>query len=245
MSKGVSTKVTYKPYSQAERWLLPTSLDELVPQDHCVRTVSTTIDELHIEGLFEKYAKGGGASRYNPVMLVKTLVYGYMTGVFSSRKLGKALRENIYFMWLAGNQKPDFRTINAFRGKELKETVEELFVGVVKLLNQKGYVQLQNYFLDGTKIESAANKYTFVWRKAVEKNEARLDKNLRELLTEIDEENTAENTEYGDKDLEEYQEHEPITSEEIKDFAEALRKKLEKIEDEKGAAKKEFQEKNL
>ncbi|HOS30988.1 MAG TPA: transposase, partial [Treponemataceae bacterium] len=205
MSKGVSAKVTYKPYSQSEMWLLPPSLDELVPQDHCVRTVSNTIDELHIEGIFEKYAKGGGASRYNPVMLVKILIYGYMTGLFSSRKLGKAVKENIYYMWLAGNQKPDFRTINAFRGKELKETVEEIFVAVVKLLNQKGYVQLQNYFVDGTKIESAANKYTFVWRRAVEKNETKLDKNLRELLKEIDEENNAENAQYGENDLAEFQ----------------------------------------
>lgn len=240
MSKGVSAKVTYKPYSQSEMWLLPPSLDELVPQDHCVRTVSNTIDELHIEGIFEKYAKGGGASRYNPVMLVKILIYGYMTGLFSSRKLGKAVKENIYYMWLAGNQKPDFRTINAFRGKELKETVEEIFVAVVKLLNQKGYVQLQNYFVDGTKIESAANKYTFVWRRAVEKNETKLDKNLRELLKEIDEENNAENAQYGENDLAEFQEHEPITSEEIKDFAAVLREKLEKMADEKIEAKKKL-----
>lgn len=158
MSRGVSTKVRYKPYSQSDQWLLPPSLDELVPQNHCVRTLNDTIDALQIEGIFKDFAKGGGASRYNPVMLVKIIIYGYMTGVFSSRKLGRAVKENIYFMWLAGNQKPDFRTINAFRGKELKETIEEIFVSVVKLLNQKGYVQLQNYYVDGTKIESAANK---------------------------------------------------------------------------------------
>lgn len=68
-------------------------------------------------------------------------------------------------MWLAGNNKPDFRTINAFRGEKLKGTIEEIFISTVKLLYKKGYVSLEKYFVDGTKIESAANRYTFAWKK--------------------------------------------------------------------------------
>ena len=75
MSKGVSDKITFKPYNQYEQWLLPPSLDELVPENHFVRIVSKTVDELRIEDVFAKYTKGGGASRYNPVMLLKVLVY--------------------------------------------------------------------------------------------------------------------------------------------------------------------------
>ena len=73
MSRGVSNKITYKPYNQGEQWLLPPSLDELVPQNHFIRIVSKTVDELEIEEVFARNTKGGGASRYNPVMLLKVM----------------------------------------------------------------------------------------------------------------------------------------------------------------------------
>ena len=84
MSRGVSDKITYKPYNQGEQWLLPPSLDELVPQNHFVRIVSKTVDELEIEEIFARNTKGGGASRYNPIMLLKVLIYCHMTGTYSS-----------------------------------------------------------------------------------------------------------------------------------------------------------------
>ena len=161
MSRGVSDKITYKPYNQGEQWLLPPSLEELVPQNHFVRIVSKTVDELEIEKVFARNTKGGGASRYNPVMLLKVLIYCYMTGTYSSRQIAKQCRENVNVMWLTGFQKPDFRTVNTFRSEKLKDSIEEIFVSTVKLLNMKGYVSLEKYFVDGTKIESAANKYTF------------------------------------------------------------------------------------
>ena len=152
MSRGVSDKITYKPYNQGEQWLLPPSLDELVPQNHFVRIVSKTVDELEIEEVFARNTKGGGASRYNPVMLLKVLIYCYMTGIYSSRQIAKQCRENVNVMWLTGFQKPDFRTINAFRSEKLKDSIEEIFVSTVRLLNRKGYVSLEKYFVDGTKI---------------------------------------------------------------------------------------------
>ena len=153
MSRGVSDKITYKPYNQGEQWLLPPSLDELVPQNHFVRIVSKTVDELEIKEVFARNTKGGGASRYNPVMLLKVLIYCYMTGTYSSRQIAKQCRENVNVMWLTGFQKPDFRTINTFRSEKLKDSIEEIFVSTVKLLNRKGYVSLEKYFVDGTKIE--------------------------------------------------------------------------------------------
>ncbi|MDY4831133.1 MAG: transposase, partial [Treponema sp.] len=152
------------------QWLLPPSLDELVPQNHFARIVSKTVDELEIEEAFARNTKGGGASRYNPVMLLKVMIYCYMTGIYSSRQIARQCRENVNVMWLTGFQKPDFRTINTFRSEKLKDSIEEIFVSTVRLLNRKGYVSLEKYFVDGTKIESAANKYTFVWKKATEKN---------------------------------------------------------------------------
>lgn len=231
MSRGVSDKITFKPYNQGEQWLLPPSLDELVPENHFVRIVSKTVDELRIEDVFAKYTKGGGASRYNPVMLLKVLVYCYMTGTYSSRQIAKQCRENVNVMWLTGFQKPDFRTINKFRSEKLKDSIEEIFVAAVKLLNRKGYVSLEKYFVDGTKIESAANRYTFVWKKAVEKNEKKLDEKLRIFLNDVDEITHKENQVYGDKDFAETGTDDPVTSEDIKAAAEEINKKLAEIND--------------
>ena len=229
MSRGVSDKITFKPYNQNEQWLLPPSLDELVPKNHFVRIVSKTVDELGIEDVFAKYTKGGGASRYNPVMLLKVLVYCYMTGTYSSRQIAKQCRENVNVMWLTGFQKPDFRTINKFRSEKLKDSIEEIFVAAVKLLNRKGYVSLEKYFVDGTKIESAANKYTFVWKRAVEKNEKKLDEKLRVFLKDVDEITHKENQLYGDRDFAETGDDDPVTSEDIKAAAAQINKKLAEI----------------
>ena len=231
MSRGVSDKITYKPYNQGEQWLLPPSLDELVPQNHFARIVSKTVDELEIEEAFARNTKGGGASRYNPVMLLKVLIYCYMTGIYSSRQIARQCRENVNVMWLTGFQKPDFRTINTFRSEKLKDSIEEIFVSTVRLLNMKGYVSLEKYFVDGTKIESAANKYTFVWRKAVEKNEKKLDEKLKVFLRDVEEITRKENHIYGDKDFAETGDDTPVTSEEIKAVAGQINKKLAEIND--------------
>ena len=137
MSRGVSDKITYNPYNQGEQWLLPPSLDELVPKNHFVRIVSKTVDELEIEEVFARNTKGGRSSRYNPVMLLKVLIYCYMTGTYSSRQIAKQCRENVNVMWLTAFQKPDFRTINIFRSEKQKDSIEEIFVSTVKLLNRK------------------------------------------------------------------------------------------------------------
>jgi transposase len=165
MSKGVSDKITYKPYDQGQAYLIPPRVDELIPENHLVRLVSKVIDEMGIEGLLRKYRAVVGASRYHPQMKTKLFVYGYMTKVCSSRMLAKAVRENVMFMWLAGGQKPDFRTLNDFRGKTLKAVMEEIFVTAVKMLKAKGYIKLENYFIDGTKIESAAGGTRLSGRK--------------------------------------------------------------------------------
>ena len=197
MSKGKSDKITYKPYEQNQPYLIPPNADELIPKDHLVRLVNEVIDRL-----MRKYQTGGGTSRYCPVMMTKVFVYGYMTKVCSSRILAKAVRENVMFMWLSGSQKPDFRTLNDFRGKLLKGVMEEIFVTAVKMLSAKGYIKLENYFVDGTKIESASGRYTFVWKKAVEKNDKKLDEKLRSYIKMAEKVWDDENSEYGNRDLE-------------------------------------------
>jgi transposase len=230
MSKGKSNKITYKPYDQYQGYLIPPSVDDLIPEDHLVRLVNEIIDEMNLEVHFNKYQVGGGASRYNPIMMTKVFVYGYMTKVCSSRMLAKALRENVMFMWLAGSQRPDFRTLNSFRGKLLKGVMENIFVTSVKMLAAKGYIKHENYFVDGTKIESASGRYTFVWKKSVEKNDKKLDEKLRAYIKMAEQIWEDENIEYGSRDLEELGGKEKFTSTDVKKLAHILRRRLENLE---------------
>lgn len=226
MPRGKSDKVTFKPYEQHQPWLLPPSAEELIPTNHLVRSVNATIDEMALEPILRKYDKGGGASRFHPLMMLKVLVYGYMTRTYSSRMIAKALRENVMFMWLAGNQKPDFRTINAFRGSKLKDIMDEVFMTTVKHLAAKGYVKLENYFVDGTKLESASNKYTFVWKRGIDTNDRKLDEKLRAFIREAEQVSRTENDEYGDRDLEELGEQANFTAEDISKLAKALNERI-------------------
>ena len=201
MKKGHS-KVTFKPYTMDQPSLLPPSLEELIPEDHLVRVVNRVMDVLDLEEVLNEY-KGGGTSSYHPRMMLKVLVYAYTQKVNSSRQIAKGLRENVNFMWISGNNRPDFRTINRFRSSVMKEGVEVVFGEVLQYLIEGGYVTLENYFLDGTKIEANANKYKWVWAKSTAKYKARLQEKIQELLEKIEQENEAEQEAYGDKDLEE------------------------------------------
>ena len=120
------TKPTFKPYNPDQLSLLPPSLDELIPQNHVVRVVRSVIDDLNIDPILKKY-KGGGASSFHPKMLLKVLIYGYLSNTYSSRKIEQAVQSNIHYMWLAGMQTPDHNTINRFRNDKLKGVLKEVF----------------------------------------------------------------------------------------------------------------------
>lgn len=174
------TKVKFKDYTPQQNLLFPPNLSEMISDNHPVRVVSDVIDRLDIECLIRKY-KAGGTSSYHPRMLLKILVYGYLSNTYSSRKLEAATKENIHFMWLSGMQSPDHNTINRFRSTRLKDVVKEVFTQVVMLLVESGHVDLQRVYTDGTKIEANANKYTFVWGKAIKKNKIRIKDQLEDL----------------------------------------------------------------
>jgi transposase len=222
--KGMAVPL-FKVYDQKQQMLLPPDLEELIPNEHLVRIVNTTIDKMNIEPLIENY-KGGGTTSYYPKMLLKVLLYGYMCKVYSCRKLAKALRENVHFMWLAGQNRPDFRTINNFRSGRLKSTIEEIFTSLLAHLIDMGYVKLEHYFVDGTKLRADANKYSWVWAKNTERYQAQLQKKIKELLKEIDATNDAEEQEYGDKDLEEMGEDSQISSERLEQIVDDINEKL-------------------
>lgn len=175
-----SKRPVFKPYYQDQLMAFPPTLDELVGKKHPVRIVNDIINRINIQGLLDAY-QDKGTSSYHPQMLLKVLVYGYVSNVYSSRKLETACKENINFMWLSGMSYPDHNTINRFRGVRLKESLRSVFEEVVRLLAGEGLLSIEEVYTDGTKIEANANKYTFVWKKAIQTNKEKMKKALSEI----------------------------------------------------------------
>lgn len=185
--------------------LFPSRLDENIASDAPVRLVNRIVDDLDISPLLSTY-KGGGCPAYYPRMLLKVLFFAYLNNVYSCRQIARLLQENILYMWLSGKSTPDFRTINDFRSKRLKGCIHSLFTQIVLMLVELGYISLEKQYIDGTKMESVANRYTFVWRKSVEKYKERLEKKIHSILSQIDEGILGVKEEHLPK-LQEYEKH--------------------------------------
>jgi len=201
MKRKASAPV-FKPYVMNQVALLPPSYDEKIPADHLVRVVNAAVEKIDLGSLLAQYP-GGGRSSYHPQMMLKVLVYAYAEKIYSSRRIAKALRENIYFMWISGESTPDFRTINDFRGSRMKGVIGDVFSAVLEHLVAEGQVKLEHYFLDGTKIEADANKHKVVWAKKRDNYHQRVQEQIQDLLKHIEQVNEEEQDEYGDDDLEE------------------------------------------
>lgn len=196
--------------------LFPERLDVDIEENDPVRIVDSVIDNLRT-GRFGKLYCERGANPYHPKMMLKAIIYGYMNNIYSCRRIERCLKRDIHFMWLAGSQKPDFNTINRFRNR-FKDEIGNIFTEIVLFLAEKGYITLDVEYIDGTKIESKANKYTFVWRKTTEKNRSRLIEKIKALLGQIDDAIAQENAE-------EY-EPEKISSAELREMAVRLNESL-------------------
>lgn len=218
--KAKSAQV-FKPYQQHQGMLLPPSLEELIPEKHLVRVVNNTIEGLNLDALLATY-KGGGASAYNPKMLLKVLVYAYLSKIYASRQIAKALRQDIHCMWLAGMQQPEFSIINHFRSSRLREVIDQVFSSMVLFLVEEKYIDLREYFVDGTKLRADNNKHQVVWAKNTIRYKQIVQQKIRERLQEIERANTEENRRYGERDLEELGEQSTLTSHSVKEQIERL-----------------------
>lgn len=180
MARGKKLKVVFKQDYREQGMLLPLDLNEMVSADHPVRLVNAVLDKVNISEIIKQF-RPGGTSSYHPRMLLKVIVYGYINNVYSSRKLEEAVKSNIHFMWLSGLRKPDHNTLNRFRGHRLQGTLRPIFNQVVLMLCEEGWLNIKDLYTDGTKIEANANRYTFVWGKAIKTNRERIVKQLDEL----------------------------------------------------------------
>ena len=175
----------FRSYDPDQTLLFPQRIDRDIPKDDPVRILKSVIESMDLSG-FKKLYHERGRSPYHPKMMLMVILYSYMNNVYSCRKIEKLLYRDIYYIWLSGYQKPDFATINRFRNR-VKNEIGHIFTLLVLILVEKGFVTLEVEYLDGTKIESKANKYTFVWRKSVERNCEKLLEKIRVLLQQINE----------------------------------------------------------
>jgi len=179
------SKIVFKELTSNQTVLFPSNLLDQIPENHPVLLINQVVDSLNLDKVFSTYHTRG-ASSYHPRMMLKVLFYAYLCNIYSCRKIAQALHENIYFMWLSGKSTPDFRTINRFRGEHLKEHIKDLFTQIVLMLNELGYLSLDVQYIDGTKLESASNRYSFVWRGSVEKYKSKLEDKIHSVLSTID-----------------------------------------------------------
>ena len=177
-------KYHFRPYSPNQTILFPQRIDKDIAENDPVRLISRIVESLDLSSMRKLYRERG-RSPYDPKMLLKVVIYAYMNNIYSCRRIEKSLKRDVHFIWLAGYEQPDFITINRFRNR-VKNEINNVFTQLVLLLSAKGLVSLDVEYIDGTKIESKANRYTFVWRKTVERNRARLMEKIRVLLSQVD-----------------------------------------------------------
>lgn len=173
---------SYLPYLPDQDFLLPPSMGEWLPEGHLAYFVSDTIDSLDLAAFHARYDKGGPRNQpFHPSMMVKVLLYGYATGVFSSRKIAAKLHEDVAFRILAAGNFPADRTLRDFRALHLKE-LGELFVQVVKLAREMGLVKLGTIAVDGTKVKANASRHKAMSYGHMRKAEAELKQQIDALL---------------------------------------------------------------
>ena len=187
---------TFRPYDPDQLLLMPPALADWVPEDHLVRFVSDVVDTLNLTAIEEAYPEGRGYPPYHPRMMVKVLLYGYCTGVYSSRKIARQLTDSVAFRFLAAGNQPDFRTVSEFR-KRHGEALTGLFAQVLRLCRRAGLVKLGQVAVDGTKIKANASKHKAMSYRRMQEAEAALTAVVADLLRRAEAADRAEDARDG------------------------------------------------
>ena len=177
--KNEKLQANYTTDGNVYQLFLPMDIGELIPADDSVRLLSAVLERMNYSKLYAAYSRMGRIE-ISPKRLFKIIVYGYMNGIYSSRKLEQACRRDVNFMYLLGRKKtPDHATIARFRSERLREVVDDLFSQLVEQFAAVGELSLASVFIDGTKLEANANRYSFVWKKATQKNQEKLQETIK------------------------------------------------------------------
>ncbi len=192
----------FKPYIQHQAQLLPQSYDELIEADHLVRVVNDTIEKLDLSVLVEEVQRRGDLQLPSEDAAESAGVRLLQEDLHLAEDRGSVAGEHPFHVAERGAVS-GLSHDQRFSGERMKEVIETIFAEVLEYLVEAGYVKLEAYFADGTKIEADANKHKVVWAKRKETYQKRVREQIEELLKEIEQENEAEQAEYGEKDLEE------------------------------------------
>src|SRR5438094_903646 len=188
---------TFRDWDIEQLMMFPPSVEDFVPQGHVAHFVRSTVSEaLDLSAIVDCYNEERGYPPYHPVMMTALLLYAYCQGIYPSRRIAKACRERVDFMAVTGMQTPDFRTISDFRKRHMA-ALKELFVQVLRLCQEAGLVKLGHVALDGTKIKANASKHKAMSYARMTETEARLEREIRALLTEAERVDAAEDAEHG------------------------------------------------
>jgi len=189
----------YRTYLPEQDLLLPPSLRQWVAEDHLVYFVSDVVDQRDLSAMHAVYEKEKrGQPPYDPRLMTKLLVYGYCTGVFSSRRIQKRVQEDIPFKVLAAGNEPDFRTISDFRKIHI-EILQNLFEQVLALALESGAIKLGRVSLDGTKVKANASKHKAMSYGRMQEKQQQLKEEVKQLLEQAEAADKEEDGRYGSK----------------------------------------------
>ena len=186
----------YRPYGLEQAYLLPQAPREWLPEGHLALFLEDAVSLLDIEEIAVRFKRGRGPRAYHPRMLLSLLLYGYCTGVYSSRKIAAACETDVAFRALCGGQFPDFRTVSDFRKNHL-EVFAGLFIQVLGMCREAGLVKMGHLSLDGSKYQANASKHKAMSYQRIQETEPRLEAEIAELLRRSAEIDEAEDAEYG------------------------------------------------
>ena len=174
----------FRPIDRETGFLFPPSIDDWLPEKHLARFVVEVVDGLDLSAMIRSY-RGSGSASYHPALLLGLVVYGYATGVFSSRKLERATYDSVAFRFISADEHPDHDTIATFRRRFLKD-IEGLFVRVLELAREMGMLKLGTVALDGTKIHANASRHSAVSYEHAGKIEAQLKAEVADLMAQAE-----------------------------------------------------------
>jgi len=172
--------VNFRPIDRATPFLLPPSVEDWLPKDHLARFVVDIVDQLDLSELTRQY-RGTGSAAYHPTVMLGLLVYGYATGVYSSRRIEAATHDSIAFRYIAANEQPDHDSLCTFRKRFVKD-IEILFVQVLCIARQMKLLKLGTIALDGTKVHANASRHSALSYGHAQKIEAQLAAEVKEML---------------------------------------------------------------
>jgi transposase len=223
---------SFRPYDVRQQLLLPPSIEDWVPEDHLARFISDVVETLDLSAIYGAYKGGAGAPSYHPAMMVKLLVYGYCTGVRSSRRIERATYDDVAFRFLSADQHPDHDSIALFRQRHL-QALAALFLQVLRLCQKAGLVKLGHVALDGTKLKANASKHKAMSYDRMVESEKKLMEEIRGLLEDAQRTDDNEDDKYG----------KGRRGDELPDELARRESRLKKIQEAKAALEQEAKEK--